>query len=67
MLDRHAIEREQQARLEQRLCDIRALVSDAETGRRPLRACLSLIADIALGESDRTVRVGAPHTPEVTT
>lgn len=66
-MDRDSIAREEIRRMEQRCRDIRAVLDDLDAGRRPMRAGLSLIADLALGEADRTVRIGAPHTPEVTT
>ena len=62
-----SLAREEVARQEQRVRDIRAVLNDIDAGRRPIRAGLSLIADLALGEADRTVRVGGPHAPEVKT
>ena len=67
MLTREAQEREDALRMEQRCRDIRSIVEDMDKGRRALRSGLALIAEIALGEADRTVRVGGVHTPEVQT
>ncbi len=68
MLSRDALEREEAARMEQRCKDIRAVLDDIDKGRRAMRSGLSLIAELALGEADRTVRVGGEtHRPEVQT
>jgi hypothetical protein len=54
--------------MEQRCKDIRAVLDDIDKGRRAMRSGLSLIAELALGEADRTVRVGGEtHRPEVQT
>ena len=67
MLSREAQDREDNARMEQRARDIRAVLDDLDAGRRAMRPGLALIAELAQGEADRTVRVGGVHTPEVQT
>jgi hypothetical protein len=66
-MESDSLAREECARQKQRVQDIRAVLEDIEAGRRAVRGGLSLIAELALGEADRTVRVGINHAVEVRT